>query len=150
MVLNTFVVGMLVFGLAQLDMSRLQRWEEVGEIVIGLWLIASPFIFGYADDDMLPALACHPRRGRGPPGRAAVMAGLASERSKNSPSISTNCLRSKPTGVALTDRPSPCDWRHAIDWHLAVVDFPSSGLPYEILTHGSDWPVCRVLMDGNA
>jgi len=53
MVLNTFVVGMLVFGLAQLEYVALQRWEEVGEIVIGLWLIASPFIFGYAGDDML-------------------------------------------------------------------------------------------------
>ena len=42
------VVGMLVFGLAQLEYVALQRWEEVGEIALGLWLIASPFILGYA------------------------------------------------------------------------------------------------------
>lgn len=52
-ILNTFVVGMLVFGLAQLEYVALQRWEEVGEILLGLWLIASPFLFGYADDQSL-------------------------------------------------------------------------------------------------
>ena len=40
MILNTFVVGMLIFGLAQLEYVALQRWEEVGQIVLGLWLIA--------------------------------------------------------------------------------------------------------------
>ena len=53
MILNTFVVGMLVFGLAQLEYVALQRWEEVAEVAIGLWLIASPFIFGYSGDDLL-------------------------------------------------------------------------------------------------
>jgi hypothetical protein len=53
MILNTFVVGMLVFGLAQLEYVALQRWEEVGEIALGLWLIASPFIFGYSGDATL-------------------------------------------------------------------------------------------------
>ena len=42
MILNTFVVGMLIFGLGQLEYVALQRWEEVGEIALGLWLIASP------------------------------------------------------------------------------------------------------------
>jgi hypothetical protein len=46
---------MLVFGLAQLEYVALQRWEEVGEIALGLWLAASPFMFGYAGDDMLRA-----------------------------------------------------------------------------------------------
>jgi peptidoglycan/LPS O-acetylase OafA/YrhL len=54
MVLNTFVIGMLVFGLAQLEYVALQRWEEVGEIVLGLWLMASPLLFGYSGDDFLP------------------------------------------------------------------------------------------------
>ena len=53
MILNTFVIGMLIFGLAQLEYVALQRWEEVGQIVLGLWLIASPFIFGYSGDEML-------------------------------------------------------------------------------------------------
>ena len=58
MVLNTFVVGMLVFGLAQLEYVALQRWEEVSEIVLGLWLIASPMIFSYSGDDFLRAWHC--------------------------------------------------------------------------------------------
>jgi hypothetical protein len=53
MILNTFVVGMLVFGLAQLEYVALQRWEEVAEIALGVWLVASPLIFGDSCDDML-------------------------------------------------------------------------------------------------
>jgi SPW repeat-containing protein len=52
-VLNTFIVGILVFGLAQLSYIALQRWEEVAEIMLGLWLISSPYIFGYFDDGLL-------------------------------------------------------------------------------------------------
>lgn len=55
MILNTFVVGMLVFGLGQLEYVALQRWEEVGEIAFGLWLIASPLILGYSGDEALRA-----------------------------------------------------------------------------------------------
>jgi hypothetical protein len=44
---NAVVVGALVLGLAQLEYVSLQRWEETGEIACGLWLIASPFTFGY-------------------------------------------------------------------------------------------------------
>ena len=55
MILNTFVVGMLVFGLSQLEYVALQRWEEVAEIVLGLWLIVSPWLFGYSADPFLPA-----------------------------------------------------------------------------------------------
>ena len=52
-ILNTFVVGMMVFGLAQLEYVALRRWEEVAGILVGLWLIASPYIFGYHGDGML-------------------------------------------------------------------------------------------------
>jgi len=52
-ILNTFTIGILVFGLAQLEYVALQRWEEVTAILLGLWLIASPYLFGYSDDDML-------------------------------------------------------------------------------------------------
>jgi len=52
-VLNTFTIGLIVFGLAQLEYVALQRWEEVAGIVLGLWLIASPFVFGYAAEGML-------------------------------------------------------------------------------------------------
>ena len=53
MVLNAFTVGILVLGLAQLEYVALQRWEEVAQIVLGLWLIASPAIFGYANDGVM-------------------------------------------------------------------------------------------------
>lgn len=53
MVLNAFIVGILVLGLAQLEYVALQRWEEVAQIVLGLWLIASPAVFGYANDTVL-------------------------------------------------------------------------------------------------
>jgi hypothetical protein len=46
---NAFLIGALVLGLAQLEYVSLQRWEEVGEIACGLWLMLSPMIFGYAD-----------------------------------------------------------------------------------------------------
>ena len=53
MILNTFTVGIIVLGLAQLEYVALQRWEEVAEIILGLWLIASPAIFGYANDGLM-------------------------------------------------------------------------------------------------
>lgn len=53
LVLNSFVVGMLVLGLAQLEYVALHRWEEVASILLGLWLIASPVIFGYSEDQAL-------------------------------------------------------------------------------------------------
>jgi hypothetical protein len=46
---NAVLVGALVLLLAQLEYVSLQRWEETGEILLGLWLIASPFTFGYAE-----------------------------------------------------------------------------------------------------
>lgn len=53
MILNTFTVGIIVLGLAQLEYVALQRWQEIAEIILGLWLIASPAIFGYANDGLM-------------------------------------------------------------------------------------------------
>jgi hypothetical protein len=50
---NAVLVGALVLSLAALEFVGLQRWEEAGEFVLGLWLIASPFTFGYADAGVL-------------------------------------------------------------------------------------------------
>jgi hypothetical protein len=52
-ILNTFTIGILVFGLAQLEYVALQRWEEVTAILLGMWLIASPYVFGYSGDGLL-------------------------------------------------------------------------------------------------
>ena len=46
---NTVMVGILVLALAASEFVDLRRWEESLETACGLWLIASPFIFGYAD-----------------------------------------------------------------------------------------------------
>src|SRR5882757_2859271 len=46
---NAVLVGALVFGLAQLAYVSLHRWQAIGEIACGLWLMASPFTFGYAE-----------------------------------------------------------------------------------------------------
>ena len=53
LVLNSFVVGMLVLGLAQLEYVALHRWQEVASVLLGAWLIVSPFVFGYAADQAL-------------------------------------------------------------------------------------------------
>ncbi|MGY4624379.1 SPW repeat protein [Bradyrhizobium sp. USDA 4486] len=50
MILNSVAVGLLVFGISQLEYVALQRWQEVTTILIGLWLIASPYILGYSGE----------------------------------------------------------------------------------------------------
>ena len=50
---NATLVGLIVFGLAQLEYVNLRRWEEVGAIAFGLWLVASPFTFGYSESGAL-------------------------------------------------------------------------------------------------
>jgi hypothetical protein len=52
-ILNTVAIGLVVFGLAQLEYVALQRWEEVITILVGLWLIVSPFVFGYSGEGFL-------------------------------------------------------------------------------------------------
>ena len=51
--LNAFAVGAVVLLLAEMELVDLHRWEETGEILCGLWLIVSPFVFGYAETGTL-------------------------------------------------------------------------------------------------
>jgi SPW repeat len=51
--LNAALVGTLVFALAALSFVGLQRWEEVVELLCGVWLIAAPFAFGYVNGGQL-------------------------------------------------------------------------------------------------
>ena len=46
---NAVLIGALVVALAVLELGGLQRWEQAGAILCGLWLIASPFALGYAE-----------------------------------------------------------------------------------------------------
>lgn len=50
---NAMFVGFVVCALNIFELFYLHRWEEVGEIACGVWLMASPYIFGYAGAGML-------------------------------------------------------------------------------------------------
>src|SRR5665647_217198 len=52
-VLNAIAVGAAVLLLAESELVDLHRWEESLELLCGLWLIASPFVFGYRTVDVL-------------------------------------------------------------------------------------------------
>ena len=53
MMLNAILTGSMVFVLAQYEAADLHRWQEGGEIALGSWLAASPFVFGYSADGSL-------------------------------------------------------------------------------------------------
>ena len=57
-ILNTIAIGLVVFGLAQLEYVALQRWEEVTTILVGLWLIVSPYVLGYSGEGFLRLYHC--------------------------------------------------------------------------------------------
>lgn len=44
---NAALIGVAVFFLAELEYVALTRWEETGELLLGLWLVLSPYVFGY-------------------------------------------------------------------------------------------------------
>ena len=50
---NAVIIGILVLALGASEFLDLRRWEEGLETACGLWLIASPFVFGYADSGTL-------------------------------------------------------------------------------------------------
>src|SRR5215467_7120835 len=47
-VLNSALIGLTVLALAQLELVRLRRWEEIAQLGCGVFLSVSPFIFHYA------------------------------------------------------------------------------------------------------
>ncbi len=47
MMLNAIFAGAAVFVLAEFEAADLHRWQEAAEILVGSWVIASPFVFGY-------------------------------------------------------------------------------------------------------
>jgi 4-amino-4-deoxy-L-arabinose transferase-like glycosyltransferase len=52
-VLNSTLTGLAVLALAQLEIVILRKWEEFAQLVCGVWLVVSPFIFDYAHQDHL-------------------------------------------------------------------------------------------------
>ena len=45
--LNSALTGLAILVLAQLQLTRLRRWEEIAQLACGLWISVSPFIFNY-------------------------------------------------------------------------------------------------------
>ena len=54
-VVNAALAGLAVLMLAELDLVKVRRWAEVGQLACGIWVAASPFIFGYGEAGMLRA-----------------------------------------------------------------------------------------------
>ncbi|MCP3383378.1 SPW repeat protein [Bradyrhizobium sp. CCGUVB4N] len=52
-VLHTVAIGLVIFGLSQLEYVALRRWQEVATILVGLWLIVSPLMLGYSGEGFL-------------------------------------------------------------------------------------------------
>ena len=50
---NSALTGLAVLMLAQLQIVRLRRWEEIAQLACGVWLVASPFLLDYAHQDHL-------------------------------------------------------------------------------------------------
>ncbi len=50
---NAAIVGLFVMALGAAEFVDLRRWEEGLETACGLWMMASPFIFGYAGSGTL-------------------------------------------------------------------------------------------------
>jgi hypothetical protein len=55
-IVNAAIAGLIVMVLAEADLVNFRRWIEVCQLVLGLWVAASPFMFGYADSGSLRAL----------------------------------------------------------------------------------------------
>jgi SPW repeat-containing protein len=51
--LSSGLTGLAVLALAQLELVRLRRWEEIAQLACGLWLFVSPFVLDYAHQDYL-------------------------------------------------------------------------------------------------
>lgn len=46
--------GLAILLLAQLEMISVKRWEETLLFLCGLWVVASPFVLGFAGAGQLP------------------------------------------------------------------------------------------------
>ena len=68
-IVNSALTGLAVLMLAQLQIVRLRRWDEVAQLACGVWLVASPFVFDYAHQDHSALLALGTRRYCFGPGR---------------------------------------------------------------------------------
>jgi hypothetical protein len=50
---NAYGIGLLLVVIAFMELFDQQRWEESLECALGVWMLVSPFIFGYAGSGQL-------------------------------------------------------------------------------------------------
>jgi SPW repeat len=55
MALNAVVIGLLLMLFGWSELMLIEAWEEYLELVLGLWLVASPWVFGYSHLPLLTA-----------------------------------------------------------------------------------------------
>lgn len=53
---NSYMAGAALIVVSAVALKRPERWEEWFNIVIGVWLIVSPFLLGFASIQRVPAL----------------------------------------------------------------------------------------------
>lgn len=52
-IVNSAISGLAVLMLAQLELVHFRRWEEKALLICGIWIAASPHVFGYAQTGQL-------------------------------------------------------------------------------------------------
>ena len=73
---NAWIGGLLVAIVAVAAVAQLETWEEWVNLGIGLWLVISPWVLGFADRVFWPHLLF---------GLFSVVAGLTTEKQPRSP-----------------------------------------------------------------
>jgi len=53
---NAVLIGFLIFGVAVIEVTELQRWEEWLNLLAGAWTMAAPWALGYSDHTTLMLL----------------------------------------------------------------------------------------------
>lgn len=54
--INSLFIGTMVLLFAEFELVDLHRWQEYAMMACGLWLLASPHVFGYADGSAIVAM----------------------------------------------------------------------------------------------
>lgn len=47
MALSAVIAGALIIVVGGMELLNLRRWEEIATLILGLWVLASPYIFAY-------------------------------------------------------------------------------------------------------
>jgi hypothetical protein len=54
--INAVLIGFVIFGIAAIELTELQRWEEWLNLLAGAWIMAAPWALGYSDHTTLMLL----------------------------------------------------------------------------------------------